>query len=59
MDALTINFKKTDRMVTESSFGCFANLVRYTTYFKISYIYIERILGLKKARPSRKLLKVF
>merc|ERR1719474_1890335 len=29
MEALTLNFKKNDSMVTESSFGCFANLVRH------------------------------
>merc|ERR1719474_708729 len=29
MEALTLNFKKTDKMVTESCFGCFANLVRH------------------------------
>eukprot|EP01084_Bolivina_argentea_P162301 282468_1 len=77
MDGLTVNFSKKDLMITESSFGCFANLVRhvpdtkkYATLqhirklvttknvsircmgYKVAGICFERILGLRKARPS-------
>ena len=77
MEALTLNFKKQDPMVSESSFGCFANLVRHVpdnkkfatlhhihklvTFkdvnvrcygWRIAAVTFERILGLKKARPT-------
>lgn len=54
MDALTKNFQKTDKMISESSYGCFANLVRHVPDNK-KFATLQHILKLvnTKSVPVR------